>query len=187
MNQHSAAFPVLYNVPSPAQLSGDFSNTGVPDGAIKAWKGLYNNVGLQNLPADATSTNIPTTDFDPNIAGILKIYPKPNITPSNGNGWNNYSYINTNPQNRWEATGKVDYAISENTKLTRSYTRQIENDQHPVAVWCAPTCTIPYPSPVVAKTTSNAIMANLTHVFSPTTTNEFVFTYARYINPSTLT
>jgi hypothetical protein len=30
-------------------------------------------------------------------------------------------------------------------------------------------------------------MSNLTHVFSPTTTNEFVFTYARYINPSTLT
>ena len=28
---------------------------------------------------------------------------------------------------------------------------------------------------------------NLTHVFSPTTTNEFVFTLARYINPSTLT
>ena len=30
-------------------------------------------------------------------------------------------------------------------------------------------------------------MTNLTHVFSPTTTNEFVFTLARYINPSTLT
>ena len=29
-------------------------------------------------------------------------------------------------------------------------------------------------------------MANVTHVFSPTTTNEFVFTLARYINPSTL-
>ena len=29
-------------------------------------------------------------------------------------------------------------------------------------------------------------MANFTHVFSPTTTNEFVFTLARYINPSTL-
>ena len=32
----------------------------------------------------------------------------------------------------------------------------------------------------------NEIMANLTHVFNPTTTNEFVFTFARYINPSTL-
>jgi hypothetical protein len=29
-------------------------------------------------------------------------------------------------------------------------------------------------------------MANFTHVFNPTTTNEFVFTYARYINPSVL-
>src|SRR5258708_22654715 len=30
-------------------------------------------------------------------------------------------------------------------------------------------------------------MSNFTHVFNPTTTNEFVFTYARYINPSSLT
>src|SRR5439155_24016655 len=30
-------------------------------------------------------------------------------------------------------------------------------------------------------------MTDFTHVFNPTTTNEFVFTYARYINPSSLT
>ncbi len=102
--------------------------------------------------------------------------PTPNITPSAANGWNNYQYISTVPQNRWEATGKVDYAISDNTKLTVSYTRQIENDQHPIGVWWTPPWTLPYPSNVVAPTTSQEIMANFTHVFSPTTTNEFVFT-----------
>ena len=39
---------------------------------------------------------------------------------------------------------------------------------------------------MVADTVGNFIMSNFTHVFNPTTTNEFVFTYARWINPSTL-
>ena len=37
----------------------------------------------------------------------------------------------------------------------------------------------------MAPTTANVVMANVTHVFSPTLTNETVFTYARYINPLT--
>ncbi len=87
--------------------------------------------------------------------------PKSNIAPSAANGWNNYQYISTVPQNRWEATGKVDYAISDNTKLTGSYTRQIENDQHPIGVWWTPPWTLPYPSNVVAPTTSQEIHGEL--------------------------
>ena len=114
--------------------------------------------------------------------------PKPSISPSSANGWTRTTTTceTTSPQNRWEATGKVDYAISDNTKLSVSYTRQIENDQHPIGVWWTPPWTLPYPSNVVAATTSQEVMANFTHVFSPTTTNEAVFTLARYINPSTL-
>jgi hypothetical protein len=139
-----------------------------------------------NLP-NCTKTTIPASAIDPNIAGVLKLYPDPNSTPSSDNGWNNYTIALNVPQNRWEATGKVDYAISDNTKLSVSYTRQLETDQHPIAIWWAPAWTLPYPSPIQAKTSSQEVMANLTHVFSPTTTNEFVFTLARYINPSTLT
>ena len=94
--------------------------------------------------------------------------------------------MSSTPQNRWEATGKIDYAIGDNTKLTGSYTRQIENDQHPVGIWWTPPWTLPYPSNVVAATTSQEVMINATHVFSPTTTNETVYTLARYINPNTL-
>jgi hypothetical protein len=189
MIQHPAATPINYNVPTPAQLGGDFSNAGIPAGTltqlINVWQYAYQPMSSA-APPGGTTTSVPAADFDPNAAAIAKLYPKPNITPSGTNGWNNYQYLNTSPQNRWEATGKVDYAISDNTKLTGSYTRQIENDQHPVGVWWTPPWTLPYPSNVVAPTTSQEIMANLTHVFSPTTTNEFVFTLARYINPSSL-
>jgi len=187
MNQHPASTPINYNVPTPAQLSGDFSNTGVPQGVLNTWGYAY-SAPTNNLPPGATSTSIPVKTFDPAIVGLLKsgAYPTPNITPSAGNGWNNYEYANSIPQNRWEATGKVDYAITDNTKLTGSYTRQIENDQHPIAIWWAAPWTLPYPSNVVAATTSQEIMLNLTHVFSATTTNEFVYTLARYINPNQL-
>jgi hypothetical protein len=190
MQQQPAATPILFNVPTTAQLNGDFSNTGVPQGAINQWAFAYG--APYNPPPgwDGATQSFPTSDFDPNILGLVNLFKtvwKPNIAPSAANGWNNYEYINSSPQNRWEATGKVDYAFSDNTKLTVSYSRQIETDLHPVSIWWAPPWTLPYPSGVQAATTSNVLMTNFTHVFNPTTTNEFVFTYARYINPSTLT
>ena len=202
MDQHPAVTPINFNVPTSEQLAGDFSETtidgqpGITAGAqtpllkqlISVWQYAYSIP--YGLPACAGTcahpTSIMSSQFDPNIPGYLKFYPAANITPSGANGWNNYQYISAVPQNRWEATGKVDYAINDNTKLTGSYTRQIENDQHPIGVWWTPPWTLPYPSNVVAATTSQEVMANLTHVFSPTTTNEFVFTLARYINPSSL-
>jgi len=200
MNQHPAATPVNYNVPTVEQRAGDFSETtinGLPGNTPVTVNGSQSTLlsQLQSVWQYAyaipyalpTGTNKMTpANYDPNIGGILNLFPKANITPSAANGWNNYQYISTVPQNRWEATGKVDYAISDNTKLSVSYARQIENDQHPIGVWWTPPWTLPYPSNVVAPTTSQEVMANLTHVFSPTTTNEFVFTLARYINPSTL-
>jgi Carboxypeptidase regulatory-like domain/TonB-dependent Receptor Plug Domain len=204
MDQHPAASPINYNVPTAEQLSGDFSeNTinGLPGttpvsgcgsnttlfsclSSSSVWQYAYSKP--YGLPSNAVNNVMPTSDYDTNIVGIAALMPKSNITPSSSNGWNNYQYISTVPQNRWEATGKVDYAISDNSKLSVSYTRQIENDQHPVGVWWTPPWTLPYPSNVVAATTSQEVMANFTHVFSPTTTNELVFTLARYINPSTL-
>jgi len=209
MRQHPAGSIVNYNVPTVEQKAGDFSNTtinGVSGGQgvsgcggpsndtllaclDRTWFYAYNNPGLPG-----GGNQLPQSKWDPNIVGIVNgtsylkqhYYPDPNITPNAGNGWNNYTFVNQAPQNRWEATGKVDYAINENTKLSGSYTRQIEADQHPISIWWEPAWNLPYPSPIVANTVSQEIMSNFTHVFSPTTTNEFVFTYAKYINPSTL-
>jgi hypothetical protein len=214
MNQHPAASPINFNVPTVEQLSGDFSENTIngQPGRVAASGGGFENTPLLNAlqgsawnyaytlpfglpagstgPANGSCSNcvMSPSQYDPNVNGILSagFYPKSNITPGPSNGYQNYQYISQVPQNRWEATGKIDYAISDNTKLTGSYTRQIENDSHPIGVWWTPPWTLPYPSGVVAKTTSQEIMINLTHVFSPTTTNEFVFTLARYINPSTL-
>jgi hypothetical protein len=193
MDQHPAATPILFNVPTSAQLGGDFSNADLSPAILS---GINSNGNINyaygtaggNLPADATTNHIPTSDFDPNLKGLIAegAYPAGNVQPNANNGWNNYEYVSAIPQNRWEGTGKLDYAFSENTKLTGSYTRQDETDQHPLSIWWAAPWTLPYPSPVGAVVVGNFVMTNFTHVFNPTTTNEFVFTYARWINPSTL-
>ena len=201
MRQHPAGTVIDYNVPTAEQLQGDFTNTsinGVPGSTVvstgktltaqlqSVWGAAYNNPGTTHLPAGATPTSVPTSVWDPNGAIFAKLMPAANISPSAGNGWNNYQFATSTPQNRWEATGKVDYAIGDNTKITGSYSRQIETDQHPVGIWWTPPWTLPYPSPVNQNLQSQMIMANVTHVFSPSTTNEAVFTYTRFNAPNQL-
>ena len=193
---------------SPGCTGADFSETtvnGVPgvtsSGNSPVYQALLNNPNYQyayyvpyGLPGNSNGKIMPTSDFDPNLTngnpdgkhGLLAYYPNSNILPAPSNGYNNFQYTPSTPQNRWELTGKVDYAISDNSKLSVSYTRQIEKDVHPIGVWWTPPWTLPYPSNVQAPTSAQDFMANFTHVFSPTTTNEVVFTYARYINPSNL-
>ena len=119
MKQQPAGSIVNYNVPNAAQLSGDFSNAGIDPNAVQAWPKFYGQL-TQNTPAGGSPTGFPTSAIDPNIKGILALYPKTNQTPTSGNGYSNYRYVNTSPQNRWEATGKLDYSLSDNTKLTGS-------------------------------------------------------------------
>jgi Carboxypeptidase regulatory-like domain/TonB-dependent Receptor Plug Domain len=198
MRQHPAGSIINYNTPTTEQLQGDFSNTtidGVPgttpvNGTTltqqlqNVWGYAYNTPCCNGFGG---ATSILPSSWDPNGKIFASLLPKPNLTPTGGNGWSNYQYVQHVPQNRWEATGKLDYAIGDNTKLTGSYTRQIETDQHPVGIWWTPPWTLPYPSSVDQNLNSQLVMANFTHVFNPTTTNELVFTYARFNAPNVLT
>ncbi len=182
-------------VPTDQMRQGNFSPdylSTLPSQATNRWSWLATS---PCLPADnrgscngLTFPNgiIPQSAMDPNSLALLKLYPQPNIDPATHGGYN-FQYLDQSPQNRWEQTEKIDYAISEKTKLTVSYAFQKETDLHPVQVWWAPSFSLPYPSPLIAPTTANVVMANATHVFSPTLTNETVFTYARYINSLTPT
>lgn len=182
-------------VPTAEMRAGNFSPaylSSLPSNVRSRWDWM----GVSPcLPADNRSTcsglsfpngMIPQSAMDPSSLALLKLYPSANIDPASHGGYN-FQFLDQSPQNRWEQTEKIDYAISEKTKLTVSYAFQKETDLHPVQVWWAPSFSLPYPSPLIAPTTANVVMANATHVFSPTLTNETVFTYARYINSLTPT
>src|SRR5277367_6521220 len=76
MKQQPAGSAINYNVPNNCQLGGDFSNTTcpVPAAAMSTWTNFYSQL-TQNVPTGGTATSIPTTAYDPNIPGILKLYP----------------------------------------------------------------------------------------------------------------
>ena len=200
MNQHPYNAPVEMNVPTAAQRSGDFNNPGVASDVLKVYPNTYalpcnTDNGWQGCGSSASPWGgygngpVPNLSsyFDPQGVVVENLNPAPNQAPSQTNGWNNYSFSPSTPVNRWEVTGKVTYSFNDNNKLWGSYTLQEETDSHPLSIWWAPTWTIPYPAEPVGKETAHVYLANFTHVFSATTTNEFVFSYAEFVNKNSLT
>jgi len=206
---------VQMNVPTVAQLAGDYDLEGrhghapVNSNVVSNWGAVYHNPcdtddgwqgcnvavspwsGYDAHPANTPEPDnpvplIPTSLFDANGVALTKLNPAANQTPGATNGWNNYTYSPSTPVNRWEATGKVTYAFNDNNKIWGSYAYQTEGDAHPLSVWWAPEWTIPYPSAPSAKETANVYLINFTHVFNATTTNEFVFSYAKFENDVSL-
>jgi hypothetical protein len=147
--------------------------------AITPWEGWQSSTGTGAVP------NLKQY-FDPNGIIVSGLNPTGNQVPTSANGWNNYNYVPNTPQDRWEVTGKVNYSLNDNNKIWGSYTTQIENDNHPISIWWAPSGTIPYPGKPVGVETAHVYLANYTHVFSASTTNEFVFAYAEFINNTSL-
>ncbi len=88
--------------------------------------------------------------------------------------------------NRWELRLRGDYNISEKTKAFFSWNRQDETDLNPNNIWWGTGNDLPYPTQMPANQVSNVYSANVTHIFSPTLTNEVVFADATFLNPIAL-
>jgi hypothetical protein len=173
-------------VPTPNMLTGNFSTSeleklgtitaaGAPPGTCLntgTCIPTLNAAGLVKYPGGI----IPATQLDPNMIALMKLYPQATADP-NGNGGYNYVQAETFNQNNTQWMSRVDYSISDNTKLFVRYNYQRETQQFPVGLWWRNGDQVPYPTPVLGKNKSDSVTASLTHVFSPSMTNEFVFGY----------
>src|SRR4051794_39394168 len=73
---------------------------------------------------------------------------------------------------------RIDFNVSEDTKLFLGYNMQREVQLFPIGLWSsATTQQPPYPTPIQGRNRSDSLTASLTHVFNSTMTNEFVFGY----------
>jgi hypothetical protein len=59
---------------------------------------------------------------------------------------------------------------------------QDELDHNPIQLWGWSGAAVPYPTDMLGHLTSKIVDVNFVHVFSPTMTNEFVFTDSRFVN-----
>ena len=161
-------------VPTAGELTGNFT-------AAEVAKEGFNVGGSGNKPGQLNSTAfpsgiIPASQIDKNMVALMNLYPKANADPNSTGGYN-YVQAETFNQNSYQWSTRVDYSISDNTKLFVKYNLQREVQQFPVGLWWRQNDQVPYPTPVEGRNRSDQVTASLTHVFSPTMTNEFVFAY----------
>ncbi len=160
-------------VPTAGELTGNFSPAEVAkEGTITASGGPPGQINQVTYPGGI----IPQSLIDPNMQALMKLYPAANANP-NATGGYNYVQAETFNQNNIQSLSRVDYNISDNTKLFVRYNLQRETQQFPVGLWWRQTDQVPYPTAVQGKNSSDSVSASLTHVFSPTMTNEVVFSY----------
>jgi len=167
-------------VPTAAMRQGDFSDA--------AYLSSLNGYAVTGVPGGSHFTNGKLNGApDPNGQILLNVYPLPNEDPTQLQGFN-YANGETRYSNMLQFRGRVDYNISESLKLYVSYNHQTDNALNSLDVlwgpggtnsWAAP--TTPYPTPIVEKSQSDVVTANLTKVISPTLTNELIFSYT-YLN-----
>jgi Carboxypeptidase regulatory-like domain len=184
-------------VPTPAMEQGNFStasleaignpnnnyNTaaGSPAGTACAGTSVAQGNYLPCLNSSALAVFpggiIPQSDLNPNMLALMKLLPAPNASPALTGG---YNYVKSEifNQNNQQFVTRVDYNISDNTKLFVRYNLQREVQLFPVGLWWRQSDQVPYPSSIQGKNRSDAISASLTHVFSPTLTNEVVASYS---------
>jgi hypothetical protein len=164
----------------------------VPTAGMRA--GRFNDFGAGqhlNLP---TSVNIPrgfpgagtpapNNDLSPYIdpigRALIGLYPQPNYNDPD----NRYNYI-FNPLvdlNRNQGVVRLDYNITDNTRAYVRLARDAELNQNARGLWWGPG-NIELPTPINLNAVGVSAVFNLTAVLSPTTTNEFIFTWSRLKN-----
>ncbi|HEX4948931.1 MAG TPA: carboxypeptidase regulatory-like domain-containing protein [Blastocatellia bacterium] len=156
--QTFGAVPRISNVPTVAQRAGNFGSTTV------RIPGGFPNAG-QNAPNNNLAPYI-----NPIGRILINLYPLPN---SNLPGAN-YISNTTQTAHRKDFKTRFDYKMSDKTNLYVRVTREVQGDVSPYGIWWGPS-TFELPTPNEQSYLGRSVAVGLTKVFSPTLTNEVVF------------
>jgi hypothetical protein len=120
---------------------------------------------------------IPASQIDPNMKALLKNYPLPNADPDATGGYNYVDQLQFD-QNNVQWMSRLDYSVSDYTKVYVRYNLQRETQLFPIGLWSSSrTQQLPYPSRIQGKNASDSVTASVTKVLNPSMSNEFVFGY----------
>lgn len=163
-------------VPTEGMRNGDFS----PGELAKMGRITQSGSAPQQLNARTLALYpngiIPSNVIDKNMQSLMKLYPTANADANANGGFNWVDDLRFN-QNGYQWMNRVDYSISDYTKLFVRYNLQKEVQLFPIGLWSNAKNQPPYPSPIQGKNQSQSVTGSLTKVFSPSMTNEFVFGY----------
>jgi hypothetical protein len=176
-------------VPTANMRAGDYTQADSDASYTKnlsggAIQGTPNNGGINGNAY--VNGKVDPSQIDPNGKALIGVYPLDNANPAVNQGWN-YISSKTRFANMIQYRARVDYSISNSTKLFVQYNHQNDNAEESLDTlwigsqpsWASPTA--PYASPIVSESDSEVVTANMTKVFTPTLTNEVLFNWV-YLN-----
>jgi len=164
-------------VPTQAMREGNFTDV--------AYLSALNGPGVNtppcqpdeggNLPSYCAAPGmVNSSAIDPGGQVLMNVYPQPNRDPLQNAGYNYVSDV-VDPENRRQDLVRIDYNISENTKLYTRFNHEQEDLGYPYTLWWVNSTQIPFPGEPRGKNRSYSSATSFVHVFNPTTTNEVVF------------
>ena len=179
-------------VPTKKMRGGDFSQATLaasglcPSGAGTNAPLLFCNVPTYTANGTPIVNGQITSDLtDPGGTALMNFIPMPNVDPTT-HGGNNFVEELVSARNSFQLRNKVDYNITERTRLSVTYDYQRAYSDWPVNQWWVPGGSVPYPTDAVAHMPAHTISGDFRHDFSPTLTNEFIAAYSFFNSPYTL-
>jgi hypothetical protein len=162
--------------PTLAQRNGDFSELLANSGSNLAQPTTVNIPGGYPGAGSAAPNNNLAPYIDPFGQMLMNLYPAP--TGSYNDNRYNYNFSKLEPQDRTQFVLRLDYNFTENTKMYVRLARDSELMEKARGVWWN-SSSYDLPSSIDHDNLGRSISANLTSVLSPTTTNEFLFTFSK--------
>jgi hypothetical protein len=171
-------YPITFTdtVPTPLQRQGDFSKTFAENGAVIQ---IYDPTTLQTL-ADGSrqrspfpGNGIPLTRFDPVSAATVKLYPLANTAGNAITNQNNYTYSTTSFFNSDKYDVRSDFDVAGGTHMFARVSHQMD------ARFTAGSLPAPIGGGVTINDTYTHIVADATHVFSPSLVADLNLSFGR--------
>jgi hypothetical protein len=156
-------------VPTAAERIGDFSNSRDTNGNLITVRDSLNCLG-NGTTTPFPGNIIPQRCWYDNGQKILNVYPQANTA---GNAQFNYTSAISTKYPRREDILRLDYNISDRTRLSARYTN---NKEDRLLAYGNFASNLNFPlSPISFPRPGKNGVVTLTHTFSPTLTNEFIF------------
>jgi hypothetical protein len=161
-------------VPTAEMRNGDFRN------AASVGSGGFVNT----IPSGYPTGIIPPNEIDKGGQVLLSQFPLPNADPAVTGGYNYVDNLLVEQPNH-QLLARLDFNLSDNTKMFLRYNLQRETQPFVIGLWWRNgERQVPYPSSISAPNQSDSATVSLTHVFDPTLTSETIFgvTYIDFPN-----
>lgn len=158
-----------FDVPTALERKGDFSQS--TDG---------NGMPIVISGANISNNQIDPAAINPQIQKILNLYPLPNTSGIDNNGFYNYAVALSGNAPRREDIARVDLQLNNNNRLYGRWIHNTENDTSPfLGNWPGPfgvgacNSVINFPGGCTQKHPGWNVSVNLVSTITPTVLNEF--------------